>query len=151
MNEPILQIVCNVYVKRNFFTRDAYRLVFTEEKILFSRITKELIKQEQRKLDEDLKGKSFKERAGAVFQSNQRVYDKYEVLSEKEILALSEGSFGLPYENILSIKKRVFFVFNAKGKPTRATLTTNSQKMKLSFSDEEASSKTYKIIKDKIK
>lgn len=151
MTDKILQIVGDVYVKRSLFKKDAYRLVFKEESVLFSHVNKELRKQEQKQLIEDLKGKSFKERVGEMVHMNRRVYDKYEQLSRNEILSMGTKSFELPYKDLRSVKKRVLLATDGNENPTKVTLTTKSEKLKLSFSDELASSKTYKILKEKTK
>ncbi len=151
MNEPILQIVGDVYLKKGFLKKDTYRLVFTEDDVLFSHLTKEVRKEEQKQLTEDLKGKSFKERVGEMFHMNKKVYEKYEQMSVDEILSMGTDSFRLPYKDIKKVKRHMDFDSDSTQRASKVTITTNSDKLKLSFSDDRASSKTYKIIKEKIK
>lgn len=150
MNESIIQIVGDIYVKRGMFKKDAYRLIFVQERVLFSHLTKAIRKEERKTFEESLRGKSFKERMGAVFHDNQRVYEKYEKLTSEEILSAGTASFSLDYKDVLSIKKKVFFKTQDKEKPTKVTLKTINEELILSFSDETASNKTYKLIQENV-
>jgi len=148
MNESILEIIGDAHLKKGLFKKDTYRLIFTEERVLFSHVTKEARKEEQKQLKEEMKGKKFKEKVGAMFHVNERIYKKYEQLSLEEILSMGTDSFSLPYKNIRKVKRHIMTDEESNNNQTKVVIVTTSEKLKLSFSDETAATKIYKKLKN---
>jgi hypothetical protein len=153
MNEPIQEVVGDVYLKKGLLTKNTFRLVFTDERVIFVHATKAMIKEEQKDFAAELKGKKFKERLGAMLHARERTLEKYKDMSLEELLKQGEVSFELPYSKIKKVKRHISAMDDdsVSDDASRVTIKTDSEKIKCSFSDERASSKTYKILKKAIK
>ena len=153
MNEPIQEIVGDIYLKKGLLTKNTFRLIFTSDRMIFLHVTKEERKEEQKAFAKELKGKKFKERIGAMLHAKELSYEKYKEMSLEEMLKQGEVSFELPYQSINKVKRHINVMDDdsVRDEASKVTIKTASEKYKLSFSDERASSKTYKILKKAIK
>ena len=148
MNESILEVMGDAYLKKGLFKKDTYRLIFTEDRVIFSHVTKEERKEEQKQLKEDMKGKKLKEKIGAAFHVNDRIREKYEQLSLDEILSKGTESFSLPYKNVKKVKRHVIMDEETSNDQTKVVIVTTNDKLKLTFSGEGIATKIYKKLKE---
>lgn len=151
MDENVLDVMGDAYLKKGLFKKDAYRLVFTEERVIFSHVTKDLRKQEQKELASELKGKKLKERLSASFHNNERICKRYQELSIEEILEMGTESFSLPYKDIKKVKRHIMTDEESNLDTTTVILNTISNKLKLTFPNETVATKIYKMLKEKNK
>jgi hypothetical protein len=152
MSEAMNEIVGDVYIKKGLFKKDTYRMVFFEEDLVFTHVTKDMLKEEQKEFKEFLKGKKLKERIGAMLHAREQMLKKYESMSEEDLLRLGETSFKISYKNIHKVKRKSNYADeDSVSQPASVILKLTNDKMKLNFSDDRASSKAYKRLKKAIK
>jgi len=148
----MVDVVGDVYIKKGLFKKDTYRMVFTETSVLFSHVTKDMQKEEQKEFKEFLKGKKLKERIGAMLHARERINEQYLQMSEEEILHKGESSFKLAYKDVKKVKRKSNYADeDTVSQPASVIVKLTSDKLKLNFSDDRASSKAYKLLKKAIK
>ncbi len=114
-NEQLVGIVPQVLKKEGLIKRVSYNVIVTDKRLLFSQITKAMIKEDQAALIEETKGKGFMARMSAVMSSNQRLYNRYQQLTPEQILNENQGNFSLDHQHIDSIKFRYSMTYDDSG------------------------------------
>ena len=149
-DEKVLFIIPNVHQKEGFLKTQGYRLVLTNQRVIFAKVTKEMQKEEDKELKESLKGKSIKERMGTLMTGSKRVNEKYQAMSIDEILSETEGNFCLSNEDIRKVKRPMGTRFDENGQPYPRNITIHTQQGKhiLKFHYAQESDEAYRILKD---
>ena len=148
-NEQLIGIVPQVLKKEGLIKRVSYNVIITDKRLLFSRITKAMIKEDQAALIEETKGKGFMARMGAVMGSNQRLYSRYQRLTPDEILNENQENYFVNHQQIDSIKFRHSMTYDDSGQSGADKFIIKSAlgKHEFSFSNNGDTSYAKKMLK----
>ena len=139
--EVLSGIISNLSKKVGIIKRKSYHMVVTNKRLLFSEITKKMLKEDEDALMEETKGKGFFERIGVVMSSPRRIYDRYSGMTPQSILAENPGNFEVDLNWIQSVKIRQGVSYDGSGQrnPDRMLITTLGEKIELTFQQGESS------------
>ena len=106
--ESIVGIIPNVGIKKGLFKADAYNLVLTPQRLVFARLTSEMLKEASSEAKEQAKeqGKGFFGQWGAMISSNSSIVDRYLQMPVEAILAENPDSFSIPLAEIKKAKTK---------------------------------------------
>ncbi len=91
-------------VKKKFLSADTYNIFVTNQRLIFSCLTKDDKKETERRLNEKVKGKSFKERLMIIATHTYELPKRYDTMSIEEILEENFKNFQLAFDEIVKIK-----------------------------------------------
>ncbi|MDI6453797.1 hypothetical protein [Peloplasma aerotolerans] len=91
-------------VKKKFLSSDTYNIFVTNQRLIFSLLTKDDKKETERRLNEKVKGKSFKERLEIIATHTYELPNRYDKMSLAEILEENSKNFQLGFDEIVKIK-----------------------------------------------
>ncbi len=149
-NEKIMYIIQNVSIKEGLLRSPSYRVIVTNERLVFAKVTKEMVKEENQALKENLKGKGFKERVGVLMTSSQQAQERYQSMAVEEILRETEGNFAVPFTDIRKVKRPMGTRFDENNQPYPRNITIHTQQGKhvLKFHYANESDDAYRVLKD---
>jgi hypothetical protein len=148
-NEQLIGIVPQILKKEGLIKRVSYNIIITDKRLLFSKITKAMIKEDQAALIEETKGKGFMARMGAVMGSNQRLYNRYQQLTPEEILNENQENYSLEHQQVDSVKFRYSMTYDDSGQSGADKFIIKSVlgKHEFSFSNNGDTSHAKKMLK----
>lgn len=103
MSEEKLGVIKEV-VKKKFLSADTFNIFVSNQRLIFSCLTKEDKKETERRLNEKVKGKSFKERLEIIATHTYELPKRYEEMTLDEILKENSKNFELNFDEIVHIK-----------------------------------------------
>lgn len=151
--EKIEHIIGSVARKEGFLKYQGYRLFFTNKRLIFGKLTKAMLKQEEKDFIESLKGKGFKARLGAVMTGNQTLYEKYQDVEPDMILNEMPGSFFIERSLLTKVKQPGVTRFDDNGQQINKNivLKTTSGKHVLKIRDTHETDRAYQALKQYVK
>ena len=153
MTEVMEDFMPHMRHKIGLFKAKPYHLVLTNERLIFAQATKAIRKQAEQALLDDVKGKGFKARLGAVMRQHQFLYELYQALSPEEILAQTPGNFAIPRHNLLKIRQQLGATYDQQGhqNPKKITLHTTQGKYVFLGGHTQDGDRAYHALKRAIK
>ena len=103
MSEERIGVIKEV-VKKKLFSADTYNIFVTNQRLIFSCLTKNDKKETERRLNEKVKGKNFKERLEIISTHTYELPERYDKMSLDEILKENSKNFELGFDEIIKIK-----------------------------------------------
>lgn len=151
--ETLNQIIDQVTRKEGFLKASTYNLVITNERLIFSKYTKAMQKEDDKALMESLKGKGFKDRFMETMSGNKRLYERYQDRSFEEILNETEGNFDIPFKQIKKVKRSMGGKSDDNNQeiPRKVTIIAENGSHELKFNSAQASDGTYNVLKSILK
>jgi nucleoside diphosphate kinase len=149
----LFKVISGVYRKEGFIKKTEYALIVLEDQIIFAKVTKQMRKEEQKKLYEELKGKSFKERMLAVMTENKRVYERYQGRDIQSIIHETPGNFMIRKSDIKKVKTSLGQMYDDNHQPIakKVFVITENEKHHLSFQEANQSDAAYQFLKTYVK
>ncbi len=149
----IEHIIGGVSRKEGFLKYQGYRLFFTNKRLIFAKMTKEMRKQEQKEMLDGLKGKGFKARLGAVMTGHKALYDKYQNVEPDIILNEHPGSFFIDRAMLKKVKQPGVTRYDDHGQQINKNivLKTVQDKHVLKINDVHETDRAYQALKQYVK
>jgi hypothetical protein len=122
-----------------FFNMKLYNIFVTDKRLLFSHITKSANKETEKRLDELVKGKSFKERLSIIANHKYELPERYETMTYEAILQEHENNFSIDLDDIIKVKVKRPKTTDSKGwhKDDYLIIKTNEKKLRVNTSSIE--------------
>ncbi len=107
-SEPIVGLIPTVEIKKGLFKSETYHLVLTQQRLVFARLTSEMLKEAaaQAKAEAKEEGKGFFGQWGAVISSNSAIAERYLQMPVEAILAENPENFSIPLAEIKKAKTK---------------------------------------------
>ena len=139
--------------KIKFLIGQVYNIFITDERLIFSYLTKDAKKETERRLNEKVKGKSFKERLEIISHHTYEIPEKYETMSPDEILAEHPRNHAISLNEILEVTIKIPMTKDEKGwmKSGEFHVKTQHEKFKLSPVTESAMQLFKSVLKERAK
>ena len=150
VNESLLGIITGAAKKIGIVKQKRYHIVVTDQRIVFAEITKAMVKEDQKKLVEETKGKGFMARMKIAMQANQIAAERFENMSIEEILQMSSENFAVHFSTVKKIKTPlgVRYDQNEQEMPKKVDIISEQGTHSLRFDTPKESNHAYKLLKD---
>lgn len=145
-----INAITDVTIKKGLLKFHTYTLLFTDDSIIFARLTKEIKKADYQALKEDVKGKGLRERMAAFSAHSLRYLERYQTMSKSDILKESIDNFELSKHHITKVKTPLGVSYDQNDQiiPKKIKIHTNNAKYELRFQSANESDRAFQILKD---
>lgn len=139
--------------KIKFLIGQVYNIFVTNERLIFSYISKDAKKETERRLNEKVAGKSFKERLEIISKHTYEIPEKYETMTPEEILVDHPKNHTISLEDIIEVKIKIPMTKDEKGwmKSGEFHVKTKHEKFLLSPVTESAMQLFKSVLKEREK
>ena len=152
MTENKKQVLTQMSCAKGFSVKQ-YNIFVTDQRFVFSFMTKADKKETERLLNEKVKGKSFKERLSIIANHGYQLPSRYHDMEADDILKENEKNFQINFDDLVEIKIKRPKTKDSQGfdKHDYLVIKTNQLKLKISPANKELLIKLQEIIGDKVK
>ena len=152
MSEKKLEVMTQMNCG-SFFSMKQYNIFITDKRFIFSFMTKDDKKKTERRLNEKVKGKSFKERLSIIASHGYLLPERYEDMELDDLMNEHANNFEISYDQLISIKIKRPKTTDSKGYTKKDFLIIKTQDLKLKVSPvtKDELIRLQEIIGDKVK
>ena len=152
MTEKKLEVMTHMNCG-TFFSMKLCNIFITDKRLIFSLITKDDKKETERRLEEKVKGKSFKERLSIIASHGYVLPDRYKDMAMDDLIDENPNNFQFSFEEIISIKIKRPKTTDSKGytKKDYLIIKTKDKKLKVLPVTKDELIRLQEIIGDKVK
>ncbi len=104
MEEKRIGVMTQMSFSSGWFNTKTMNLFVTDQRLIFAFMTKEAKKETERRLNEKVKGKSFKDRLSIIATHGYQLPEYYHEASFETIINEHTNNFVIPLDEIASIK-----------------------------------------------